>query len=99
LRKDKREKINMQKAGVRWGGHSDGDTQQPHPPPASLLYTVTNKERAAVLRGHDTVVIGYRRNLQLLLSEHNFLGKAAVLHFALSPFCRWGLCPSQPADY
>jgi hypothetical protein len=34
----------MQKAGVRWTGCSDGDTQQPHPPPAGLLYTVANKE-------------------------------------------------------
>jgi hypothetical protein len=29
LRKDKRQKTNMQKAGVRWAGCSDGDTQQP----------------------------------------------------------------------
>jgi hypothetical protein len=34
----------MQNAGVRWAGWSDGDKQQPHPPPASLLYTVVNKE-------------------------------------------------------
>jgi hypothetical protein len=25
LRKDKRQKTNMQKAGVRWAGHCDGD--------------------------------------------------------------------------
>jgi hypothetical protein len=35
---------NMQKAGVRWTGRSDGDTRQPHTPTASLLYTVANKE-------------------------------------------------------
>jgi hypothetical protein len=29
----------------------------------------------------------------------SILGKAAVLHSALTPFCGWGLCPSQPADY
>jgi hypothetical protein len=27
------------------------------------------------------------------------LQKAAVLHFALTLFCSWELCPSQPADY
>jgi hypothetical protein len=44
LRKNKRKKTNMQKAGVRWAGHSDGDTQQLCPPPVSLLYIVANKE-------------------------------------------------------
>jgi hypothetical protein len=43
LRKDKRQKINMQKAGIRWAGCSGGDTQQPHTTPESLLYIVTNK--------------------------------------------------------
>jgi hypothetical protein len=44
LRKDNRQKTNMQKSRGRWAGHSDGDTQQPHPPPVSLSYTVANKE-------------------------------------------------------
>jgi hypothetical protein len=43
-RKDKKQKTNMQKAGVRWAGCSDGDTQQPRPPPVRLLYTVAKKE-------------------------------------------------------
>jgi hypothetical protein len=34
----------MQNAGVRWAGCSDVDTQQPCPPPESLLCTVANKE-------------------------------------------------------
>jgi hypothetical protein len=34
----------MQKAGVRQGGHNDGDTQQSHPSPLSLLCTVADKE-------------------------------------------------------
>jgi hypothetical protein len=34
----------MQKAEVRWAGCSDEDTKQAHPPPASLLYTMANKE-------------------------------------------------------
>jgi hypothetical protein len=42
LRKDKRQ--TCKKAGIRWAGHSGGDTQQPPPPPASLLYTAANKE-------------------------------------------------------
>jgi hypothetical protein len=28
----------------------------------------------------------------------NILRKAAVLHFALTTFCSWGLCQSQPAN-
>jgi hypothetical protein len=44
----------MQKAGVRWTGHSEGDTQQPRPPPASLLYAVANKEvEQQFSGGHD----------------------------------------------
>jgi hypothetical protein len=41
---EKGQKRNMQKAGIRWAGCLGGDTQQPQPPPASLLYTVANKE-------------------------------------------------------
>jgi hypothetical protein len=44
LRKDKRQKKNMKKAGVRWAGCSVRDTQQPHPPPVTLLYIVADKE-------------------------------------------------------
>jgi hypothetical protein len=44
LRKDKRQKTNMQKTGVRWAGHADGDTQQPCLPPVGLLYTAASKE-------------------------------------------------------
>jgi hypothetical protein len=61
-----------------------------------IIYSSKQGRRAAVLGGHAIVVIGNRRNLQSLLSGHkNILGKAAVLHFALAPFCNWGLC--QPS--
>jgi hypothetical protein len=65
LRKDKRQKTNMQKAGVRWAGGSDGDTQQPCPPPVSLLYTVATRRWSNSLGcgGHDIVVIRNRSNL------------------------------------
>jgi hypothetical protein len=42
--KKKKKKTNKQKAGVRWTGCSDGDTQQLHLPPVSLLYTAANQE-------------------------------------------------------
>jgi hypothetical protein len=41
---EKGQKTNMQKAGVRRAGCSGGDAQQPHPSPASLLYTAANQE-------------------------------------------------------
>jgi hypothetical protein len=64
LRKNKRQKTNMQKAGVRWAGCCDGDTQQPPAPPASLLYTAANKRvEQQFLGGHDFVVIRNRGNL------------------------------------
>jgi hypothetical protein len=64
LRKDKRQ--NLHKAGARRSGHLDGDTLQPCPPPASLLYTVANKEVEQQLLGggeHDSGVLGNMRNL------------------------------------
>jgi hypothetical protein len=85
LRKDKRQKTNIQKAGVKWAGHSDGDTQQPHSPPASLLYIVANRKvEQQFSGGHDTVVIG-RKNPQSLFSGRKPLSKTAMLHFALTP--------------
>jgi hypothetical protein len=47
--KDRR--ANMHEAGARWIGLSDGDTQQPPLPPASLLYTVAKLGGATVLWG------------------------------------------------
>jgi hypothetical protein len=48
---------NMYKAGARWAGHSDGDAQQ-HPTPVSLVYTVTKRGGAAVLRGGRMTLSG-----------------------------------------
>jgi hypothetical protein len=93
LKKDKRQKTNMQKAGVRWVGCSGGDTQQQHPPPACLLYTVANKEvQQQFLRGHDIVVIGNRRNLRLLLSGRKHLRKSSCAAFRPCLFLQLGLC-------
>jgi hypothetical protein len=76
----------MQKAGVRWAGHLDGNTQQPYPPPVSLLYTVANKEVAQHFgRGHDIVVIWNRRNLRWLLFEHKHLRKSSCAAFCPCP--------------
>jgi hypothetical protein len=78
--KDRRQ--NMHKAGARWAGHSDGDTQQPCSLPASLLYTVTNKEEQQFWRGgHNIVVLGNRRNLQPLLFEGKHLRKNSCAAF------------------
>jgi hypothetical protein len=87
LRKDKRQKTNVQKAEVRWAGCSDGDTQQPCLPPASLLCTVANKEVEQQFwgGGHDIVVTRSRRNLPLLLFE--------------CPLLQLGAVPTQPVDY
>jgi hypothetical protein len=64
LRKDKRQKTNVQKAGVRWAGYSGGDTQQPPPSPASLLYTAANhKVEEQFFGGCNIIVIENRRNL------------------------------------
>jgi hypothetical protein len=54
---------NMHKSGARWAGHLDGDTQQPAPSPASLLYRVAKLGGTAVLRGGDIVILRDRRNL------------------------------------
>jgi hypothetical protein len=62
------------------------ETQQPYPPPESLLYTVANKEVEQQFwegKGCDIVVIGNRRNLQLLLSECKHLRKSS--HAAFCP--------------
>jgi hypothetical protein len=92
LRKDKRQKTNMQKAGVRWAGHLDGDTQQPCPPPESLLCTVANKEVEQKFwwgGGRETGGTCDHYSLNI-----NILGKSAVLHFALASFCGWGCANS-----
>jgi hypothetical protein len=55
----------MHKVGARWVGHSDGDAKQCPPPPASLLYTVANKEMEEQFleEGCDIVVLGNKRNM------------------------------------
>jgi hypothetical protein len=100
LRKNKRKKTNMQKAGVRWAGHSDGDTQWAPSPPVNSLYTVANKEVEQHFLGEcDIVVIGNRGNLRLLLSGCKHLRKSSCAAFCSHPFYSWGMCPSQPEDY
>jgi hypothetical protein len=37
--------------------------------------------------------------LKVMVQISLFKRKADVLHFALSPFCSWGLWQSRPADY
>jgi hypothetical protein len=89
LRKDKRQKTNMQKAGVRWAGHLDGDTQQPCPPPESLLCTVANKEVEQKFWWGGS---GNRRNLRSLFSEHKYLRKISCAAFCPCLLLWLGLC-------
>jgi hypothetical protein len=95
LRKDKRQKTNMQKAGVRWARCSGGDTQHPHPLPASLLYTVANKEVEQQFWGWgcDIVVIRNRRNLRSLLSERKHLRKSSYTAFCPRPLLQLRAMP------
>jgi hypothetical protein len=68
---EKRQKTNMQKAGIRCAGCSGGDTQQPRPPPSSLLYKAANKEVEQWFSGRsDLIVIWNKGNLRSLLSAH-----------------------------
>jgi hypothetical protein len=82
----------MQKAGINWDGCSGGDTQQPLPPPVHLLYIMANEVEQQFLGWQDIVVIrmGTCNHNSL---DVNILGKAAVLHFALTPFCSWRPVP------
>jgi hypothetical protein len=94
LRKDRRQ--TWEKTGIRWAWCSGGDAQQPCPPPASLLYTVANKEAEQQFSGWRVFVFIRNRGTCGPYSLHlNILWQAAVLHFALAPFCS---CQSQPAD-
>jgi hypothetical protein len=82
----------MQKAGVMWARHSDGDTQQPAAAAAAalsissefIIYSGKKGGGATVLRGggHD-----YSLNV-------NIFGKTAVLHFVLTPYCGQGCANS-----
>jgi hypothetical protein len=90
LRKDKRQ--TCKKAGIRWSGCSGGDTQQLPPAPASLLYTVANKEVDQQFLGQQDVVVITNGEPAITTLHINILRKAAVLHFVLDPFCSWGLC-------
>jgi hypothetical protein len=48
--------------------------------------------------GHDVVVIRKQEEPVSAILDVNILGKAAVLHFALTPSAA-GAVPTQPADY
>jgi hypothetical protein len=71
------------------------ETHQPPPPPVSLLYTVATGSVEAFLRGGgcDIVILGNRRNLWQLLSEHKHLRKNRCKH--LAHFCSWGCANSS----
>jgi hypothetical protein len=80
---------------------SGGDTQEPaaaasqvahsqaikipHPPSASLLYTVINNEVKQQSLGWGVTLKQEKPGFLLLSLNVNNLGKAAVLHFALAP--------------
>jgi hypothetical protein len=57
------------------------------------IFSSKSGSGATVLRGHDILVIRNRGTWDCYSQD------VAVLHFAVVPFCSWGLCPSQPADY
>jgi hypothetical protein len=95
----------MQKAGLRWAGCSGRDTRQPQPPPGSLLCTAANQEAEQRFWGQVTLELReggtckrYSLHVLLLFLPEGpgvnilVLTKAAVLHFALHPFCSGGLC-------
>jgi hypothetical protein len=66
-----------------------------------IIYSSKQGNRVTVLGRAklDIVVIGKWVTCDGYSLDVNILGKAAVLHFALSLFCGWGLCPFQLADY
>jgi hypothetical protein len=93
----------MQKAGVRWAGCSDGETQQllQQQPTATnsefIIYSGKQGGRATVLSvcvggagGGD--VTRNRRNLQSLLSECKHLRKSSHAVFCPHPVLRLGSC-------
>jgi hypothetical protein len=101
LRKDKRQKTNMQKAGTRWTGRSDGDIQQPvHLQQVFYIQWQTRRwSNSSGGWGNDTVVIRNRRNLRSLLSGRKHLRKSSSAAFCPCPILWLGLCPTQPSDY
>jgi hypothetical protein len=80
----------------------DGDTQQPS---AASAASSTSSEFIIYSgkQGGGATVLGWGMTLQLLVTggtgncyflNINILGKAAMLHFALIPFCGWGCASS-----
>jgi hypothetical protein len=94
LRKDKRQKTNMQKAGVRWAGHSGGDTHQPSPSPG-VYYIQCKQGGGATVLGDVTLWSSGTGGT----CDRYSLRKGSCAAFCLTPFCSKGLCQSQPADY
>jgi hypothetical protein len=97
LRKDKRQTCRKLGSG---GLGAWTETTQQLDTTVSLLYTMVNKEIEQQFcgGGRDIVVLGNGGTCNRYPLDVNILGKAAVLHFALTPFCSCGLCQSQPAD-
>jgi hypothetical protein len=58
LRKDKRQKINMQKAGVRWAGCSNGDTTASSTSSKFIIYSGK--------QGGGTTVLGERCDIAVI---------------------------------
>jgi hypothetical protein len=97
LRKDKKQtcrKLGSGGLGAQVETHNNSTTSSEF-----IIYSGKPGSRATVLRLCDIVVIRNRRNLRLLLSTCKHLRKSSCAAFCPPPFCSWGLCLSQPADY
>jgi hypothetical protein len=63
-----------------------------------IIYSGKEGSRATILGRHDIVVTRNRGTCNCYSLHINIFGKETVLHFALTPFCSWGLCQSQSTD-
>jgi hypothetical protein len=86
------EKTNTQKSWdqvgwVLWWRHTASTISNKF-----IVYSGKPGSRATVLEGCDIVVFRNGGRWDSYSLHVNILQRAAVLHFALTPFCSWGLC-------